>query len=468
MSDAALERTWNDYLLPDIQEGRVVPIIGRDLLTVQVNGRSARFYDLLAEQLASDLGIEGPVGNDPLNQIACRYQEGGGDIDDVYVKLSRIVPDIVDAVETGELPKPLLQLAEITDFNLFVSTTFDPLLKAAIDKVRFDGDDVTRSLTYYPKAVGADLSSPMPDRDHPVVYHLLGSISRVPGEYAMTEADTLEFMHNLQLERMRPNRLFDELNRQQLLIVGCSIPDWLTRFLLRIAKGKPVTDPAKGKIEVVAGSSLDESSSLRDFLRHFSKGTKVMPGDAVEFVAELHRRWKAVPRKDRPTKPEGRRSGAEGMADTVKDAIFLSYASEDRAAVESIKSSLTREGYPVWFDDKQLMIGDEFTSKIKRNIKECSLFMPVVSRHTLTADDRFFRIEWLAAQERAPMRRQDLPFILPVVIDDTNPTSSEARSALPEGFLALDWAPLPAGRVTEEFLSQVKTQYRSLIKDQST
>ena len=54
-------------------------------------------------------------------------------------------------------PLALRQLAQITDFDLFVTTTFDPLLEQAINAERFDGAQSTEVIAYAPNRV-ADLA----------------------------------------------------------------------------------------------------------------------------------------------------------------------------------------------------------------------------------------------------------------------------------------------------------------------
>ena len=53
-------------------------------------------------------------------------------------------------------PLALRQLAEITDFDLFVTTTFDSLLEKAINAERFGGAQSTEVIAYTPNRV-ADL-----------------------------------------------------------------------------------------------------------------------------------------------------------------------------------------------------------------------------------------------------------------------------------------------------------------------
>ena len=55
-------------------------------------------------------------------------------------------------------PKALRQLAEITDFDLFITTTFDSMLESAINTERFGGAQSTEVVSYAPNRV-ADLPS---------------------------------------------------------------------------------------------------------------------------------------------------------------------------------------------------------------------------------------------------------------------------------------------------------------------
>jgi hypothetical protein len=71
----------------------------------------------------------------------------------------------------------------------------------------------------------SDLPVALGDLDRATVFHLFGKLTVIP-EYAATDEDILEFMHTLQ-SRSRPPRLFQALNKQYLLVIGCPFPDWL-------------------------------------------------------------------------------------------------------------------------------------------------------------------------------------------------------------------------------------------------
>ena len=125
-------------------------------------------------------------------------------------------------------------------------------------------------------------------------------------------------------------------------------------------------------------------------------------------------------------------------------SVFLSYASEDRSAAQILKEALSTLGLDVWYDESGLDGGDAWDQKIRRQIRECDFFMPLISAHTEARPDGYFRREWRLAVERTFDMADDHPFLLPVVIDDTN----QAGARVPERFLSVHWLRVPGGRPT--------------------
>lgn len=125
-------------------------------------------------------------------------------------------------------------------------------------------------------------------------------------------------------------------------------------------------------------------------------------------------------------------------------AVFLSYASQDAEAARRICDSLRADGVEVWFDaDGGLEHGDEWDQKIRRQIKECVFFVPIISACTQARLEGYFRIEWDLAAERARGVAAGVPFILPIVIDDTR----EPEALVPDRFRKVQWTRLPGGTV---------------------
>src|SRR3954471_1846935 len=102
-----------------------------------------------------------------------------------------------------------------------------------------------------------------------------------------------------------------------------------------------------------------------------------------------------------------------------RSAVFLSYASQDAEAVRRIAEALRVAGVEVWFDQSELVGGDAWDQKIRRQIKECALFVPVISAATEARREGYFRLEWKLADDRTHLMAKGTPFLLPVCIDDT-------------------------------------------------
>lgn len=142
-------------------------------------------------------------------------------------------------------------------------------------------------------------------------------------------------------------------------------------------------------------------------------------------------------------------------------AVFLSYASQDAAAALQLCNALRQAGIEVWFDQSDLRGGDAWDASIRRQIKACALFIPIISRHTHTRDEGYFRLEWKLAVDRSHLMVADRPFLLPVVIDDT----SDQDEKVPDRFRDLQWTRLPGGQHAEAFVERVR---RLLSPDPTT
>ncbi len=107
-------------------------------------------------------------------------------------------------------------------------------------------------------------------------------------------------------------------------------------------------------------------------------------------------------------------------------AVFLSYAREDTPAAQRIADALRSYGVEVWFDQSELRGGDVWDQKIRKQIKECAIFMPIVSERTQSRGEGYFRLEWKLAVERTHLMAEGVPFLAPVVVDATPESAAVA------------------------------------------
>lgn len=139
------------------------------------------------------------------------------------------------------------------------------------------------------------------------------------------------------------------------------------------------------------------------------------------------------------------------MSDATK-AVFLSYAREDTDAAKRIAEALRGFGVEVWFDQEELHGGDAWDAKIRRQIRECALFVPLVSQQTEERAEGYFRREWKIAIDRTQDMGSSRAFIVPVVIDGTKETGAD----VPEEFMRYQWTRLANGEPTPDFVALVK------------
>ena len=111
--------------------------------------------------------------------------------------------------------------------------------------------------------------------------------------------------------------------------------------------------------------------------------------------------------------------GGIELTDAGPRGVFLSYASQDAEAARCICEVLRAGGIEVWFDQSELRGGDAWDQSIRRQIKTCALFIPVVSRHTHDRAEGYFRLEWKLAVDRSHLIMANKAFLLPVVVDQT-------------------------------------------------
>ncbi len=444
------EDAWED-LLNFIEEKRVIPIVGPELLKVETESGPRLLYDWMADKLAAKLGVDASRLPSPytLNDVVCWFLSSRGRREDTYTRMRSILREASFAP-----PKALRQLAEITDFDLFVTTTFDSLLESAINAERFAGAQSTEVIGYTPNRV-ADLPSEREHLQRPVVYHLLGRCSASP-TYVISDEDMLEFVCALQSEHLTPEKLFYELEHNHLLLIGSNFTNWLARLFLRMAKRRRLSDP-RDVGEVLADDHSGGDERLMAFLQQVSVRTRVYTG-AEQFVDELHRRWTA---RRRPAEVIAMSAAPQRVLpperEMPENAVFISYAREDLAAVQKLKAGLDAAGVTTWFDMERLEGGDDYDRKIQKNISRCSYFVPVVSAATERRLEAYFRREWSYALDRTRNMADEAIFILPVCIDATDPR--EAR--VPDRFKAVHITQLPGGEPSPEFVRRLKELLRA-------
>lgn len=396
---------WDD-LLGHIRHQMLVPVVGPDLAVVKVGDAEQTFNALIGRGLAEKYRLELSPGMKTMGgAVAAVLRECGRDELD---RLYRVINDIIDKYPVPG--KPLRDLAAIDDLHFFVSTTPDRLLAQAVNEVRFQGSRVTREFSFSTtRATSQQVGNARPaEASDTVVLNLFGKATSTP-EYAIHEEDRLEWLHAFRDTTSLPEWLDYPLRHHPMLFVGCEVPDWLGRFLLRSSSSMRLSLERKPFFFV---STADEPS-LSNFVTTFCRKSLVqqLEMEPATFVAELHARW-------REQTPTGSGQGVPIPRITDPPTIFISYMREDVRAARRLYDEITELGGDVWMDERQLNTGDQWEHEILTAIRRTvRLFVPIVSSNTERAEEGFVFREWMEAADRAraiPSRR----FIVPAIVDE--------------------------------------------------
>ncbi|HEY7817274.1 MAG TPA: toll/interleukin-1 receptor domain-containing protein [Vicinamibacteria bacterium] len=415
-------------MLQCLEEERVIPILGPDLLEVNLEGTGTPLYPLLARKLAAHLGVssEDLPGGSELQEVARRHLARSRDVQEIY----RSVRLVFRELDPIPIPEPLLDLARIPALELFVTTTFDVLAELALDRERFDGMRQTLAFAYAPN----DRQDLPPEFDRirrPAVFHLFGRLSGTPHSFAVTREDTLQFLDSLQTRP--PGFLFDKLRESDLLILGSPLSGWIARLLGR--------------------DRLEENAPVVFVDRRDSTTEASVQAPVLEFVRELSRRWSEISREE-----PGRSAG-----EVTAGAVYLSTVAADRAVAESIRDTLDRSGVDVFLEEDDSALSPRRDRKLRNALRECAAFVPVMSGRSSNAPRRFLQKEWVEAILEAARAAPAGRFVLPVVVDD----ASSKDASLPREFGELKWEKLPGGKPSSDFVKTLVELQRSYRRAKS-
>lgn len=132
-------------------------------------------------------------------------------------------------------------------------------------------------------------------------------------------------------------------------------------------------------------------------------------------------------------------------------AVFISYASQDAEVAHRLRDTLRDAGVEVWLDQSELRGGDAWDASIRRQIRECALFVPLISSNTNARSEGYFRLEWKLAVDRSHLMADDQPFLLPLVIDGT----PDIAARVPDLFRQRQWMRLRDGQLSAEITERL-------------
>lgn len=437
------DRDWK-RILRDIHDGKVIPVIGPELVTVPdpATGAEIPLLQFLAPCLAEELGLPDPLRFTTVNAVACEHLVTGGSRAAIYEELRDILDHLDCPPSAG-----LLDLARIRDFHFIISSVFDHQLAHALKVVRPDFNPPDDVIAYHPSEA-LDVPESI---GNTLLYHILGDY-HTSQDFAVWEEDYMEFICKLIEHQDTLERLFRLLKNRQLLLLGSPATDWIVRFFLRVTRQMRLSDRgATAPGEYLADRGLNLEPPLVFFFDKMIQATRVIDGDPTAFVHELHRRWSQL---------YGHAGSDEEFLSRLpeempKDSVFISYASDNRAAAIGLGRALHSAGIPIWLDKGRLQAGENYAATLEAAVRvHSSFFISLISAETEADTERKRYVhkerDWAAGRNVDGFIFYIPVAILPVTTSGWKPVSE------PPGLPTLHYQKLPDGVASLDFIRHVR------------
>lgn len=401
-------------------EGKYVLVVGNDAVlkmdeNIAGNGNSSKYlYHLTTEYLNSN--DDQTINPERLKNFTQLSRSR------LHIDCHECVRDMTEFYNEDEVfniekvDDSLMSLLETKCFRIVITTTVDPFVKKAMERVWGEGKFRIMSLWDDKNDLRSEeIQTGELEEFEPILYYAFGNFFQnsenecEDGDeihrFVLTENDAMEAVSKW-FSEAGPRVLKDYIReKKRILSVGCSFDDWLFRFFWFILVGN-VSRLRMGQVAIELDEQRDEK-----LLKFFeNEGIKYFP-------------------KARPFMKEA----ADGINEAIKvsnlprddNGIFISYARENKMLALYLFWKLHNEGLGVWIDDEKLEPGDNFKKYIGDAIGKCKVFIPIICsqvRQDLENGNylnRYYYKEWIEADSTRKDPESKNPYrlrVLPVIV----------------------------------------------------
>lgn len=424
-----------------LKDRTLIPVLGRGAITFGEDDQP--LYPWLIQQIAERQGISSAPQT--LHLLVCAHvKENQRSIEEAIEDICLDLDDLLDPKHRPK-PGPLMRtISSLAQLRAVFTLGCDTLLEDALREVRgyqrerwvFATDRTPVDLPALPKG----------DTINPVLGYLFGKASASPG-FQLWDADTVEFVHQLQRSLPTLPNLGTVFAEHHFLFIGADLTDWAMRFLLRVIRNRPLIEGSSRRWLLLDGDPPQDAQSVV-FFESLKRGMTVINADPIAFAREFCTHALA----QQPALTSGTLPGSGAHvplmdAITPDGSIFISYAHVDAIAAFEVVARLRAKGCDVWLDRDRLTCGDDFENNLSLAVKkQCGFFVSLISRSTESKTESYYHKErnW-AAERSLSMVGHARPFYFPIIIDDTpHPIQHE-----PKAFSTKDAEQAPGGRISE-------------------
>ena len=382
-----------DQIISQIRLGKLIPIIGPDLLNGRPNNGKGDFLTKLLKQYSNDENLpdkfpDVKTGNDLIHAYY-HGLETSEERDDFRIKFSELVEQDKASFITDSFRK----LALIKNFKFFINASFVNSMELALNKYRYVKGQKACEVVNFSQINTQDIASPPPKKftvsfNPPLIYNLFGQFNAPDGDYVLTDADCIELIYDLIQDGDKFVNLLGYLKDPEvsLLFLGCNFPDWFFRFFVRICVGQNLDSKAGPKTKAVIDSLNDIDSGRNVFISRYDIKTAIC--DCNQLVDQIYQKL-------------GEEQGRPGLLDDKpNNVVFISYCHADQDAADAVTQHFEAKGIEYFLDTNDMDTGANLPASISDAIERSCLFLPIISQNLKASSGYIYR-EWNYAYFRA-------------------------------------------------------------------
>ncbi|WP_299394345.1 toll/interleukin-1 receptor domain-containing protein [Pelagibius sp.] len=113
----------------------------------------------------------------------------------------------------------------------------------------------------------------------------------------------------------------------------------------------------------------------------------------------------------------------DGIIELPVTLAFLSHAKDDSEFVSGLAARLLQDGVLTWFDENDLLPGDDWRRKIDKGIEQSDFILLFLSSSSVSKTG-YFQRELKYALEQQKLRPEGARYVIPIIIDGCQPPPS--------------------------------------------
>jgi len=305
-------------------------------------------------------------------------------------KQSMVVDDLSDELQ-GLLRSKL--------FKVVITTTFDSYMEILMrdiwgDRLRIVNVwDSTSLASFYEHLYQY---KEVKNYNEPTLIYAFGKCEEKEGcRYARKDFEYIQTIERwLELDK-RENLMMQFILSKRLLSLGCKFDDWYFRFFWYILRREEVKQ-REGDIAITFDKNDRSDQNLETYLKN-SRVITQTEVNAREFMRQVTKVFTSL-ETDNPYREKVLQYRRRGQ-------LFLSYCNKDRLLARQIFQQLSNLYPNLWFDQENILGGDNYDTEIQYGINHAKVFIPLLTpqiaedlKNGIT--DNYYNQEWRMAASR--------------------------------------------------------------------